>query len=301
MTTFFPYEDLTWPEVAALPRSTPLVIPLGEPPPELLQPYLTQALDAPDYIGILPVIPYGWPASGLVVPEPVLSAFLSNLLDSLADDGFSRVYALTPQDVRLELGSRQLVLPGLPRLAPREALPPASACDRVILIPVGQTEQHAYHLPLNTDTLIIEAVAVGTAASVPAQAFALPVMPYGVSTHRPSFAGTLSAGGRAFEDFFLAVLDNLALRGFRARLPAQRARWELLVPGQRSQVCRGAPSPGLLRHRLAVPFRSRWDRSPGSAPPVNSRRDGSCLRARDLLDPAPAPRTGAHGTGRRRD
>ena len=30
MTHFFPYDELTWPEVAALRRDTPLVIPLGE-------------------------------------------------------------------------------------------------------------------------------------------------------------------------------------------------------------------------------------------------------------------------------
>ena len=42
----------------------------------------------------------------------------------------------------------------------------------------------------------------------------LPVMPYGVSTHRQAFAGTLNCGGRAFEDFWLAVIDTLAQRGF---------------------------------------------------------------------------------------
>jgi creatinine amidohydrolase len=39
-------------------------------------------------------------------------------------------------------------------------------------------------------------------------------MPYGVSTHRSSFAATLNAGGRAFEDFWLAVIDVLVARGF---------------------------------------------------------------------------------------
>jgi creatinine amidohydrolase len=39
-------------------------------------------------------------------------------------------------------------------------------------------------------------------------------MPYGVSTHRQAFAGTLNAGGRAFEDFWLGVIDALAGRGF---------------------------------------------------------------------------------------
>ena len=39
-------------------------------------------------------------------------------------------------------------------------------------------------------------------------------MPYGVSTHRSSFAGTMNAGGRGFEDLWLGVIDVLAARGF---------------------------------------------------------------------------------------
>ena len=49
---------------------------------------------------------------------------------------------------------------------------------------------------------------------MPDQAWAFPVFPYGVSTHRASFAGTLNCRGRAFEDFFLALVDVLAARGF---------------------------------------------------------------------------------------
>ncbi len=83
-----------------------------------------------------------------------------------------------------------------------------------IIIPIGVIEQHGYHLPLSTDTLIIGAIAQGTAESIPHLATTLPVFPYGVSTHRSSFAGTLNAGGRAFEDFWLGVIDALASRGF---------------------------------------------------------------------------------------
>ncbi|MCB8924281.1 MAG: creatininase family protein [Ardenticatenaceae bacterium] len=35
-----------------------------------------------------------------------------------------------------------------------------------------------------------------------------------VSTHRQAFAGTLNVQGRAFEDFWLAVVDGLVGRGF---------------------------------------------------------------------------------------
>jgi creatinine amidohydrolase len=65
------------------------------------------------------------------------------------------------------------------------------------------------------DTLIIDAIAMGTTGLAPTRAWSLPVMPYGVSTHRSSFAGTLNAGGRAFEDFWIGVIDVLAGRGFK--------------------------------------------------------------------------------------
>ncbi|NJN80592.1 MAG: creatininase family protein [Anaerolineales bacterium] len=97
---------------------------------------------------------------------------------------------------------------------------PDSERDKVILIPIGHTEQHGYHLPLSVDTIIISAIAKGTTlyksnqSDMTTRSFTLPVMPYGVSTHRASFAGTMNAGGRAFEDFWLAVIDTLVTRGF---------------------------------------------------------------------------------------
>jgi creatinine amidohydrolase len=211
MTDFFPYDELTWPEVAALPRDTPLVLPLGEGYP-LEQ--LAEALSRPVHLGLLPPLPYGWIGSGLAVPDALLARYVANLLDSLRDDGFSRVFALAPQGVNLDLGMAQISLPHPGRYQPAPPLPADDTRGRVVLIPIGHTEQHGHHLPLNTDTLIIEAIAQGTAAATPDSAVALPAFPYGVSTHRPSFAGTLNAGGRAFEDFWLGVVDVLVSRGF---------------------------------------------------------------------------------------
>jgi len=212
VTELFRFEELTWPEVAALSRDTPLVIPLGDGYPLDL---LTSALSHPPRIGLLPAIPYGWQGSGLRVESSLLSTYLANLLDSLRDDGFSRVYALIPQGTTLGLGASQIALPISGETPPAPpVLPPDEARQKVVLIPVGHTEQHGYHLPLSTDTIIIEAIARGTVDATPTRACALPVMPYGVSTHRQAFAGTLNAGGRAFEDFWLGVLDVLVARGF---------------------------------------------------------------------------------------
>ena len=211
MTRFFQYDELTYPEVDSLPRDCPLVIPLGK---GYSMNRLSSALGNPSQAGLLPPIPYGWDGSGLNVARSLLGALLSNLLDSLRDDGFSRVFTLTPQGIDLGLGASRITLSHPSQVTPPLDLPPDEERGKVVAIPVGHTEQHAHHLPMSTDTLIIQAIGQGLAIAAPDQVFVLPVMPYGVSTHRQAFAGTLNCGGRAFEDFWLAVVDVLASRGF---------------------------------------------------------------------------------------
>lgn len=217
MTTYFQYDELTWDAVAALPRDTPLVLPLGSGYD--LDPLASQ-LSHPPQIGLLPLFPFGWRGSGLEIPESIFFQYVSNLLDSLRDDGFSRVYCLTPSGIDpqpsfiLNRSSFFLRLPQTTHLQNNPFIPEDSERGKVILFPIGHTEQHGYHLPLSTDNLIINAIAQGTATKVPTRSHAMPVMPYGVSTHRASFAGTMNAGGRAFEDFWLAVIDVLVHRGF---------------------------------------------------------------------------------------
>jgi creatinine amidohydrolase len=217
MALFFNYDELTWDSVAGLPRDVPLVIPLGSGyNPDLL----ADQLSRPPQIGLLPSFPFGWRGSGLEIPEPIFIQYISNLLDSLRDDGFSRVYCLAPQGLdpqsffRISSLQSLLILPHPTQNAPTMQLPHDSERGKVILIPIGHTEQHGYHLPLSVDTVIIEAIAKGTVNQLPTRSSRLPVMPYGVSTHRSSFAAIMNAGGRAFEDFWLSVIDVLVARGF---------------------------------------------------------------------------------------
>ena len=61
------------------------------------------------------------------------------------------------------------------------------------MLPVGSTEQHGPHLPLDTDTAIAVAVAQRAAAAVPAAVVA-PPLAIGASGEHAGFAGTLSIG-----------------------------------------------------------------------------------------------------------
>ena len=172
MTDFFHYDDMTWPEVADLPRDTPLVLPLGS---NFDFERVAAEMGNPLRLGILPSFPFGHPGSGLEVEEKLLAAYVDNLLNSLRDDGFTKVYALTTniRDLRLEiresLQSTQSPVSSLqlPITNYQAPLPPPTEINKVILLPIGHTEQHGFHLPLSVDTIIINTIAQGAAARVP--------------------------------------------------------------------------------------------------------------------------------------
>lgn len=67
-----------------------------------------------------------------------------------------------------------------------------------LIIPVGSTEQHGPHLPLDTDTRIAEAVSEAVAARLvggpDAQWLVAPAIAYGASGEHEGFPGTVSIG-----------------------------------------------------------------------------------------------------------
>ena len=62
------------------------------------------------------------------------------------------------------------------------------------MVPLGSTEQHGPHLPLDTDTRIAAAVARGAQARLGDQWLVAPALAYGASGEHQSFAGTISLG-----------------------------------------------------------------------------------------------------------
>ena len=74
----------------------------------------------------------------------------------------------------------------------------AVAGERLLVLPLGSTEQHGPHLPLTTDTDVAVALAARLAERRDDVVVA-PALPYGSAGEHAGFAGTLSLGGPAFE------------------------------------------------------------------------------------------------------
>jgi mycofactocin system creatininase family protein len=76
-----------------------------------------------------------------------------------------------------------------------------------LLIPLGATEQHGPHLPLETDTIIAVALAEAAAARCVGTLVA-PALPYGSSGEHGGFPGTLSIGQAALESVVVELVRS---------------------------------------------------------------------------------------------
>ncbi len=83
------------------------------------------------------------------------------------------------------------------RLAALTTVDAEESPHRILLVPLGATEQHGPHLTLDTDTVI--AIAWAEAAALRIPALVAPALPYGSSGEHQSFAGTLSIGAAVLE------------------------------------------------------------------------------------------------------
>ena len=96
-----------------------------------------------------------------------------------------------------------------PRRLASSTSPEVAAQGGVLLVPLGSTEQHGPHLPVDTDTRIAVAVCERVARDR-AEVCVAPAVAYGSSGEHAGFAGTLSIGQEALE---LVVLELVRSAG----------------------------------------------------------------------------------------
>ncbi|MFC6867019.1 mycofactocin biosynthesis peptidyl-dipeptidase MftE [Haloechinothrix salitolerans] len=77
----------------------------------------------------------------------------------------------------------------------------------VLAVPVGATEQHGPHLPLDTDTTIATELCHRLARRVPGIVVAPPI-PYGSSGEHADFDGTLSIGQQALRTVLIELIRS---------------------------------------------------------------------------------------------
>lgn len=94
-----------------------------------------------------------------------------------------------------------------------EALKPSAP---VVLVPVGSTEAHGPHLPLATDAILSEELALRAAAALDAAGFATIVAPtvtYAITQYAAEFAGTISIAAATATALIGDVCASLVAQG----------------------------------------------------------------------------------------
>ncbi len=91
----------------------------------------------------------------------------------------------------------------------------AAQRKKVILLPVGSTEQHGPHLPLDVDNLIATSICMESGRRAPDKILVAPTIPYGYNIHALDYPGTIHVSHQAYLEFCLSVCKSLAYHGFK--------------------------------------------------------------------------------------
>ncbi len=162
---------------------------------------------------------------------------------------------------------------------------PAIPSSPVLLVPVGSTEQHGPHLPLDVDTLIATAVCRGAAERLGRGVLVAPPVAYGASGEHEGFPGTLSIGTEALT-VVLVELARSARRWAGRIVFVKRPRGQPRRDRGRARDARARERPGRLA-RLPARGRPRRPRRDEPRPPPRPRaRRPRPGRARPALPPS---------------
>jgi creatinine amidohydrolase len=84
----------------------------------------------------------------------------------------------------------------------------------VVIQPIGATEQHGYHLPLNTDNFIVSRLCDAAARRAPEEMLVLPVIPYAFNAHHMDFPGVVAIKWDHVINYLIDVVESVTMHGF---------------------------------------------------------------------------------------
>jgi creatinine amidohydrolase len=90
----------------------------------------------------------------------------------------------------------------------------AAARKPVVIQPIGATEQHGYHLPLNTDNFIISRLCDAAGRRAPDELLVLPVIPYAFNAHHMDFPGVVAIQWDHVINYLIDVVSSVTAHGF---------------------------------------------------------------------------------------
>lgn len=83
----------------------------------------------------------------------------------------------------------------------------------VVIVPVGSTEQHGYHLPLGTDTYVAEMLAIDAAKET--NVLVTPPVWFGWSPHHMALTGTITIRPEILTEYLYDIIESLCYHGFK--------------------------------------------------------------------------------------
>ena len=90
----------------------------------------------------------------------------------------------------------------------------AIAKQKLVILPVGSTEQHGRHLPLDVDVFLCEQVCLEVGRRAADRVLVLPPVAYGLNMHHMDFPGTVHIEPEVFIAFCLNITKSVAYHGF---------------------------------------------------------------------------------------
>jgi creatinine amidohydrolase len=82
-----------------------------------------------------------------------------------------------------------------------------------IIIPVGSVEQHGFHMPLGSDSMV--AICLSEEAAKKTNVLVTPPLWFGWSPHHLALAGSISIGAEVLIQVLYDILSSMATHGFR--------------------------------------------------------------------------------------